>query len=797
MDSMGDLISSIPGKYLARGAAGLGTIALGLAAADWVDEHRYLEAWELWDTSIRPYDSESREDDDKRLERRYAMESRTSHVANVNDMQSTYTLKLKSFGDDAVPMMRLIEIHDEDLRGFLHCTVTNVPIHGQNKYIALSYTWGDKKEDRVPIFVSSEEEENQRINVTGNLYDALIQVRKLQRKEPMNYHVWNDYLCIDQGRAEDSIAESRMSKAKRDELKAKRDKAKAEKEKQILAMRSIYYGAEKVFAWLGSTPDTLALIDTLRELQRFRKKRPDMMFELGRMWMKSLNIEPYKLSNYRRRKTGHGQQLLSYVLSPFDPQDIEHQDKLLRKKQTSFLQQVRSMVNQEYWHRVWIIQEVAVAKSVEYYCGPNVLDFDLFTSILEEMELLYPANIHWGFWTHNHRDVLSLQHFRGMKRTGKPVRLLEALRDTSNVSSSRPEDRIYALLGMCYDGEDFIDVQRYNIPLDNIIVGMVQRLLQGRRAGSLDIICLQSARDVSRSDELPPAYLPSWVPDLVSIGLDDFNHRMINYLIEKDRYPESKRRSPKALEEKAWCATRNHCDPQPMFHENLNIFEAKGAIIGTIEVLSQACGLFTNVFRARQTISYGRKKSSQIVEEIFETLTIHKERSPTDDDNCDFDILWEPETLKKFTGDDRHISDWLKVQKRLKFFDKTLEEWSAGIAKTKGKLDHLYNKGRQLVTKSSQEAREDDIVRAFRIVMEDRMRLMLTANGHVGWAHPRAEQDDKVCLLAGCTMPVIIRRRGRRYRREPTYQVIGDAYVCGAMHGEYWPLLEVYPIYLS
>ncbi len=47
---------------------------------------------------------------------------------------------------------------------------------------------------------------------------------------------------------------------------------------------------------------------------------------------------------------------------------------------------------------------------------------------------------------------------------------------------------------------------------------------------------------------------------------------------------------------------------------------------------------------------------------------------------------------------------------------------------------------------------------------------------------------DDLCLLEGCTLPVILRRESDRSEAvKPVYTIIGDAHVSGIMSGEMWP----------
>jgi hypothetical protein len=61
-------------------------------------------------------------------------------------------------------------------------------------------------------------------------------------------------------------------------------------------------------------------------------------------------------------------------------------------------------------------------------------------------------------------------------------------------------------------------------------------------------------------------------------------------------------------------------------------------------------------------------------------------------------------------------------------------------------------------------------------------RFMSTTAGRVGLAHWAAEQGDKICVLLGCSVPLIIRREGK----EDRYELIGECYVHGKWKGKLW-----------
>ena len=58
-------------------------------------------------------------------------------------------------------------------------------------------------------------------------------------------------------------------------------------------------------------------------------------------------------------------------------------------------------------------------------------------------------------------------------------------------------------------------------------------------------------------------------------------------------------------------------------------------------------------------------------------------------------------------------------------------------------------------------------------------RFLFTHNGHMGMAPHEARKGDRICLLLGCRVPVVLREH-----KEGGYELIGEVYVHGIMNGE-------------
>lgn len=63
--------------------------------------------------------------------------------------------------------------------------------------------------------------------------------------------------------------------------------------------------------------------------------------------------------------------------------------------------------------------------------------------------------------------------------------------------------------------------------------------------------------------------------------------------------------------------------------------------------------------------------------------------------------------------------------------------------------------------------------------------LLKTRKGYIGVGSAGIQRGDKVCVLAGANVPVILRPLGGQ-----DYELVSYAFVVGAMHGEAWKIIE-------
>lgn len=412
------------------------------------------------------------------------------------------------------------------------------------KYTALSYVWGDPLET-TPILVNGV-----KTNITLNLEAALRHVRQPSCAATL----WVDALCINQ---EDV----------------------AEKNHQVEIMREIYSGAELVIAWLGSAGEDSELAmellgkgltgwitnkETLdcESVEEKGPSYPDSSTNNG----EQEHDTPARIcegdpttSPTRSAATISGLQLSSPgaliksgVTCAVSVDEDEHQDKrhiidqpgpfsTSQPSSTSsnsgesgnelcsedFLEAVRRLTRRQslailkllkrsWWYRVWVVQEVMLAKKVVFKCGDAEVSGGKMSS--------------WGLYLHV-IQVLSDEH----ETTGHifgPTLLLKHLNDPKDLrddaheillhhgirEATRPHDHIYGLLGIISARDRrLLGAPDYGCKVEDLFVNVATKLMEENN--SLELLIVAGCPKLLAEESSTKMNLPSWCPDWTRLSL--------------------------------------------------------------------------------------------------------------------------------------------------------------------------------------------------------------------------------------------------------------------------------------
>ncbi|KAH8742906.1 hypothetical protein BGZ57DRAFT_982157, partial [Hyaloscypha finlandica] len=202
--------------------------------------------------------------------------------------------------------------------------------------------------------------------------------------------------------------------------------------------------------------------------------------------------------------------------------------KLIRSTANFPILPLTDLSYREWFSRVWIIQELSVAKTVTFVCG--WLIFRIFKMAL----------VLWKHWSYlrtmvqrNQQNKLSIPNPRAATTLGTRKMITPLEFDTNATSSSgltlmqhmvrgftlsvgepldssEPKDRIYAFLGISNDRKELGIVENYKeeVTYQHIYAETAKALI---RQGNLDILSL--CRSPTSEQIERDSRLPSWAPD--------------------------------------------------------------------------------------------------------------------------------------------------------------------------------------------------------------------------------------------------------------------------------------------
>ena len=196
-----------------------------------------------------------------------------------------------------------------------------------------------------------------------------------------------------------------------------------ERSQQVLAMSAIYRSAEEVIAWLGYSP-------------RSPGTAASDVVTAAKAVVKALSC------SYKRRLVYGDAKRLSL--------DGRHAFK--------------SLVDNEYWNRVWIIQEFAMAVDLTIIWNEHRFSHAKIAAAIAVLERLRDRKRQFAGADVIDRDrchhVKQLCLFRNNQQNFAPVRLLRALEMSHRARSTDPRDKVFAIL----DGPTILPMPSYVLP---------------------------------------------------------------------------------------------------------------------------------------------------------------------------------------------------------------------------------------------------------------------------------------------------------------------------------------------
>jgi hypothetical protein len=186
---------------------------------------------------------------------------------------------------------------------------------------------------------------------------------------------------------------------------------------------------------------------------------------------------------------------------------------------------IYDIVNQDYWRRVWIIQEIFFARSIIVRCGFRTIrwaDFILvFNTIIYSYHLISPLSSITGNRETNFMLLgilsksclpTSIDQWRKSAENGEDISLEMLLMTYRSSLSTDPRDKVYGIVGMTgqYEDQRALKID-YSMSIRETYIEAMRCVMERGKEleeGPLNIICCGLP-------DLSDGSLPSWVPDWV------------------------------------------------------------------------------------------------------------------------------------------------------------------------------------------------------------------------------------------------------------------------------------------
>lgn len=209
--------------------------------------------------------------------------------------------------------------------------------------------------------------------------------------------------------------------------------------------------------------------------------------------------------------------------------------RLVQSSITEGVRAFRSLCDMMYWTRVWIVQEIVLAKRITIHCGEDSIDWRIFSDVrhrLANMPQHRPGLYQGSLDQLDFSSTIAAKiDILRVRRNTDPngCELIALLEACEHSSSHDPRDRLYGILGLASDvseqdfvidyaitlrklHEDLIRFYRRRFPMDEIKLVRFSQFIQRILGGQCDFDSEQqdlssTTVNVGISQFLPQSYL--------------------------------------------------------------------------------------------------------------------------------------------------------------------------------------------------------------------------------------------------------------------------------------------------
>ncbi|KAL2065534.1 hypothetical protein VTL71DRAFT_3204 [Oculimacula yallundae] len=455
--------------------------------------------------------------------------------------------------------------------------------------------------------------------------------------------------------------------------------------------------------------------------------------------------------------------------------DLGGVDKLVENSNMveKWLAFIRLLKN-NIFNRLWLVQEVALARNVTLHCGAPAIHYNdfvdavtIFLSCRKHISGLFRLDTKNEKYIRGltDRKITMVERFVDVttnairrdpekgtdqsidleKTNEKIVKLLtlEALvSNLSDLSSGDPRDRIYSVLALAKDGTSLFDEPNQSstlrIDYNKSLLQVYQEFFLHvvKTSNTLDIVCRRWACSAPEKEDLP-----TWIRPLQSDLQLPFDGNV-----------------PERTDADSLVGIPNH-----QYYNAAKDTKATGYSMSNPSSLDQKQSLTVDGFCLDTISRLGQRASEGFI--FYEWLQLG---------GCKLgDVDAVPASFWRTLVADRgpngsNAPSW--YNRALLY---CLAERTPNGDINTNKLIATCEAGSTLVV---------DFLQRVQNVIWNRKFLVSKQSGLIGLAPMAAQEGDKICILYGCSVPVVLRKK--EVKDDTFWQVVGECYVHGKMNGE-------------
>ncbi|KAF6826975.1 hypothetical protein CPLU01_09349 [Colletotrichum plurivorum] len=561
-----------------------------------------------------------------------------------------------------------------------------------------------------------------------------------------------------------------------------------ERAQQVQLMRHMYLRADQVIVWLGeaSSNSNLAMdfINLLDGTMRQQQHKDE-----ARHQSQSRNQDHSAEDVRSRLQTG---------------QYRPHWGALVH------------FLSRRWWQRIWTIQEFVMPPALSFWCGDREVSRAVVCRALSAADRCTLAGIKETIafrYAYNRKrayDRFREATKRGQGQEGRDgdsgsagLTLLSLAAYFCCMDATDDRDRLYGLRALAADGH--LLAVDYSLSPEHIYLQFAQTWVD--RHKSLDVICFATVH--SSSTQPPPdsaggrLSLPSWVPDW---------HRRDAFLSMPVMASQSASahvgnlRPVWALEYDPSLRFAAAGDRTAVYSFRNSTLLARGVVFDEVDGSAAArCGnLEVELVQSRShspAPGFGsvRQHPVDILKSICRCLVLDRgdrflrHSMPTDDFCQDLITLLEPmvATAEEESPPPRHrnvpeaLQDWYMGTRSLLIRGQSFEEILRGGLGQQS--SHSADSAHHTPPLPIQDEwiNQSFFGRFFDTVVRMGLRLMSSCDGRIGMIPAKARKGDLICVLYGCSVPVLLRRAeaGAGVGQDDSFSFVGECFVDGCMDG--------------